>query len=137
MAEDSSSSSPTDIVPSKKGPGVLIRTLKKGDETHFPKRSDLCVVHFEGRLEDGTKFASSRDTNQTFQFELGQKHVIEGWEVAIEKMSLGQIAEVTIPSLYAYGALGHPPKIPPRSTLIFTLELLQIDKRGNPKDTGH
>lgn len=120
-----------DIIPDKKGPGVLIRTLKKGDGNRFPTKGELCLVHYEGRLENGTVIASTRERQQKFQFELGAKHVIEGLEVAVSKMSVGQVAEVIIPSLYAYGSLGYLPKIPPRSTLIFTLELLQID---NPND---
>jgi FKBP-type peptidyl-prolyl cis-trans isomerase len=121
-----------DLIPTKKGPGVLLRTLRKGDGGHFPKPGDSCLVHFEGRLEDGTLFASTRERKQIFQFTLGKKHIIEGLEVAAAKMSVGQLAEVTIPSLYAYGSVGCPPKIPPRATLIFTLELLQVE----PKDSN-
>lgn len=70
---------------------------------------------------------STRDRNQPFEFELGAKHVIQGLEVALQRMSLGQLVEVTIPHLYAYGQRGHPPEIPSKSTLIFQLELLAID----------
>ena len=51
---------------------------------------------------------------------------MEGWEVALVNMHLGQVAEVTIPHLYAYGEQGYPPKIPPRSTLMFRMEVLKI-----------
>ena len=61
-----------------------------------------------------------------FQFELGARHVLEGLEVTVEHVCVGQIVEATIPMLYAYGHQGFPPKIPPRSTLIFTVELLEI-----------
>ena len=69
---------------------------------------------------------SSRERNQSLQFEVGARHVIQGLEVAIQRMSKGQVAEVTIPHLYAYGHKGHLPEIPPRSTLIFRLELVDI-----------
>jgi FKBP-type peptidyl-prolyl cis-trans isomerase len=55
-------------------------------------------------------------------------------EVAVQRMSTGQLVEVTIPHLYAYGQRGHLPEIPPRSTLIFRLELVEIIvKRGRKK----
>lgn len=125
-----------DLIPTKKGPGVLLRTLRKGDGRHFPKSGDSCLVHFEGRLEDGTLFASTRERHQIFQFTIGEKHIIEGLEVAAAKMSVGQLAEVTIPSLYAYGSVGCPPKIPPRATLIFTLELLQVEPADSNSGGG-
>lgn len=84
-------------------------------------------IHYEGTLENGTKIASSRDLHQApLQFQLGEHHVLEGLEVAVENMSVGQIVEATIPALYAYGHQGFPPKIPPCSTLIFCIELLEI-----------
>ena len=77
-------------------------------------------------MENGTKVESSKDRNQPLSLKLGQGHVMEGWEVALVNMHLGQVAEVTIPHLYAYGEQGYPPKIPPRSTLIFRMEVLKI-----------
>lgn len=63
--------------------------------------------------------------------------MLEGLEVAVEHMSLGQMAEATIPSLYAYGHVGYPPKIPPRATLIFQIELVGIKSSvGRVDDAG-
>jgi FKBP-type peptidyl-prolyl cis-trans isomerase len=75
---------------------------------------------------------STRDRNQALQFEVGAKHVLLGLEVAVQRMSEGQLVEVTIPHLYGYGPRGHLPEIPPRSTLVFQLELVEIlrKKRG-------
>jgi FKBP-type peptidyl-prolyl cis-trans isomerase len=108
----------------KEGAGILIRTLKKGTGTRKPKRGDYCLVHYEGFLEDGTRLDSSHA--RPIKFKVGAGQVMEGWEVAIEHLVEGQVAEVTIPHLYAYGEMGYPPKIPPRSTLIFRMELLKI-----------
>lgn len=77
-------------------------------------------------MENGTKISSMMD--QAFQFELGARHVLEGIEAAVEHMCEGQTVEATIPSLYAYGHQGFPPKIPPRATLVFTIELLKIEE---------
>jgi FKBP-type peptidyl-prolyl cis-trans isomerase len=115
---------------SKEGPGILIRTLTEGDTEQVPKIGDNCLVHYECCLENGTTVDSTRERNQPLQFTVGSKHVIKGVEVAVQKMSMGQHAEITVPHLYAYGQLGHAPLIPPRSTLIFRLELMEIEKKG-------
>lgn len=93
-------------------------------------------IQLEGRLENGTKItSSSRNDNddnnkQALQFELGAKHILEGLEIAVQNMSIGQEVEVTIPSLYAYGHQGFPPKIPPRATLIFDIILMDITTKN-------
>jgi FKBP-type peptidyl-prolyl cis-trans isomerase len=83
-----------------------------------------------GRLEsNGETFDSSRDRRQIFMFRLGMGQVIEGWDVAIAKMSKGQIAELVIPASYAYGEQGYPPLIPRNSALIFEVELLDFSQK--------
>ncbi|CAB9499190.1 FK506-binding protein 1 [Seminavis robusta] len=115
-----------DLIANKQGAGILMRTLEKGHGSRFPKKGEHCQIRFEGRLENGTVIASSKHQKSALQFELGKQHVLEGLEVAVEHMCVGQKVEVTIPPLYAYGHQGFPPKIPPRSTLIFVLELVDV-----------
>ena len=89
-------------------------------------------VHYEGFLQDDmSMFDSSRKRNQPLQLTLGDGFVMEGWEVALGHMQVGQLAEVTIPHLFAYGEQGYPPKIPPRSTLLFRMQIVRI----TPKPT--
>lgn len=84
-------------------------------------------VHFEAFLEDGTKIDSSYDRNLPFKFRVGEGQVVAGWDVALPKMSVGAIAEVTIPPLYAYGTAGLPPLVPPNATLVYWIELIKLD----------
>lgn len=108
------------------GAGIVLRTLKPGDGTNFPKKSNTCRVHYEAFLESGKKFDSSKERNQAFLFRLGVGQVIEGWDMAVAKMSRGQKAEVTVPPCYAYGEAGYPPVVPPSATLIFQIELIDF-----------
>ncbi len=83
-------------------------------------------VHYTGTLLDGTKFDSSRDRNQPFEFTLGQGQVIKGWDEGIALMNVGGKATLIIPSSIAYGDRDMG-QIPPYSTLVFDVELLEVN----------
>ena len=83
------------------------------------------VVHYTGKLMDGTVFDSSQDRDP-FEFTLGQGDVIEGWDKGIIGMKKGGKRKLTIPPSLAYGERGSGSTIPPNSTLIFEVELLEI-----------
>jgi FKBP-type peptidyl-prolyl cis-trans isomerase len=76
--------------------------------------------------DSGHEIDNTRNRNLPFQFEVGAKEVIEGLEIAIQRISPGQQVEITIPHIYAYGVQGAPPQIPPCSTLMIRLELLRL-----------
>lgn len=82
-------------------------------------------VHYKGMLKNGTKFDSSYDRGKPFVFNLGAGEVIAGWDQGIVGMKVGGKRKLTIPPSLAYGNrdLG---TIPPNSTLIFEVELLEV-----------
>ena len=83
-------------------------------------------VHYTGWLKNGEKFDSSKDRNDPFEFTLGRREVIPGWDEGVKGMKVGGIRQLTIPASMAYGARGAPPDIPPGAALKFEVELLGV-----------
>ncbi len=83
-------------------------------------------VHYTGTLLDGSKFDSSLDRGSPFAFVLGGGQVIQGWDQGVAGMKVGGKRKLTIPPELGYGARGFPPVIPPHSTLVFEVELLDV-----------
>lgn len=113
--------------------GVIKKIIAHGvDEAGLPEEGHLISAHYTGTLLDGTKFDSSRDRGDVFQFTLGKGEVIKGWDVGFASMKKGERAILTIQSQYAYGKAGSPPTIPAEATLEFDVELVDFGEK--PKE---
>ena len=85
------------------------------------------TVNYSGTLLDGTKFDSSYDRGVPFSFTLGAGEVIAGWDQGFTGMRVGGKRKLTIPSHLGYGEQGAGSEIPPNSTLVFEVELLEVE----------
>ena len=112
--------------------GLTARILRAGDG-QVAQAGDNVVVHYTGWLYDesaennrGDKFDSSVDRNEHFQFPLGAGRVIKGWDQGVEGMAIGEVRELTIAPEMGYGERGAGNVIPPGATLVFEVELFEL-----------
>jgi len=103
---------------------IVDEVVGTGDEAVAGKH---ITVHYSGFLTDGTKFDSSLDRNDPFDFKLGAGQVIQGWDQGFAGMKVGGKRKLTIPSHMGYGKRGAGGVIPPNATLIFNVELLGVE----------
>lgn len=105
---------------------LVIKRSESPDEK--PEPGDLVVMHYEGKLEDGTIFDSSIYRGDPFRFNVGESKVIDGWDMLISTMAMGEKAKLIIPAEYAYGEVGVEGYIPPNATLSYDVEILDIGR---------
>ena len=106
--------------------GLVIEEIIVG-EGDTAAAGQFVTVHYTGWLTDGQKFDSSKDRDDPFQFHLGGRQVIAGWDEGVQGMKIGGTRKLTIPPQLGYGPRGAGGVIPPNATLVFEVELLGIN----------
>ena len=107
--------------------GLIIENMEIGDG---PEAQDYnkVVVNYTGKLEDGSIFDSSLNPGrEPFTFTLGVGSVIKGWDVGVKGMKVGGRRRLTVPPELGYGDKGAGSVIPPGATLIFEVDLLEVE----------
>jgi len=105
------------------GKGIQYKVITEG-KGGSPSAADTVSVHYTGKLTDGEVFDSSVARGEPAQFPVNR--VIQGWQMALQKMKVGSKWMLYIPPAMAYGEDGAPPKIGPNEVLVFEVELLDI-----------
>lgn len=115
MTEDTSQTTSTEM---------QIETTQTGSGPEI-QDGQTAVVHYTGTFADGSVFDSSKTRGMPFEFTVGAGQVISGWDIGVKGMQVGEVRKLVLPPQYAYGEAGVGP-IPPNSTLLFEVELLEI-----------
>eukprot|EP01012_Entosiphon_sulcatum_P018959 TRINITY_DN2377_c0_g1_i1.p2 TRINITY_DN2377_c0_g1~~TRINITY_DN2377_c0_g1_i1.p2 ORF type:complete len:116 (+),score=27.73 TRINITY_DN2377_c0_g1_i1:32-379(+) len=106
---------------------VKIETIEAGDGVNFPKAGQTVTCHYTLTLENGREIDSSRGRGRPFQFQIGKKKVIRGWDEGLLTFSKGQRAKLTIQPEWGYGAAGAGGVVPPNAVLIFDVQLISFE----------
>ena len=107
--------------------GLIIENMEIGDGTEAQDYNKV-VVNYTGKLEDGSIFDSSLNPGrEPFTFTLGVGSVIKGWDIGIKGMKVGGRRRLTVPPELGYGDKGAGSVIPPGATLIFDVDLLEVE----------
>ncbi len=106
--------------------GLMYHDLTVGTGAS-PQKGAKVTVHYTGWLTNGRSFDSSHKRNKPFTFEIGKHKVIRGWDEGVLSMKIGGRRQLKVPAALGYGSVGSPPVIPKNATLIFEVELLEIN----------
>lgn len=104
----------------------LLKTIVKEGTGEAIVAGKIAVVEYTGMFTDGKVFDSSIPRGTPFEFTVGAGQVIEGWDIGVLGMKVGEEARLVIPGKYAYGEQGVGGVIPPNATLIFDVKLIGI-----------
>lgn len=107
-------------------PSGLLYLVRAPGAGPTPQAGDEVIAHYDGRLLDGTPFDSSYRDGMPLTFRVGTGAVIKGWDEAFLTMRKGEKRTLIVPHWLAYGDAGRPPRIPPRATLVFEVELIDF-----------
>jgi len=114
---------------------LKVESVFKPEECEkLSKNGDMLSMDYTGTLEDGTKFDSSVDRKQPFNFQLGVGQVIKGWDQGLTDMCVGEKRKLTVPPSLGYGDQGAGDVIPGGAILHFDVELLSINEAPAPQN---
>ncbi|XP_041836329.1 peptidyl-prolyl cis-trans isomerase FKBP5 [Melanotaenia boesemani] len=124
-----------DVTPNK-DQGVIKIVKCQGLSGDQPMIGDRVTVHYTGKLLTGKKFDSSRDRKEPFSFSVGRGQVLKAWDIGVLTMQKGEVCTLLCKPEYAYGSSGNSGKIPPSTSVVFEMELLNFEGEVLTNDGG-
>ncbi|KAK5617657.1 hypothetical protein CRENBAI_002173 [Crenichthys baileyi] len=124
-----------DVTP-RKDQGVMKVVRRQGLDGDRPMIGDKVTVHYTGKLLTGKKFDCSRERKEPFCFNVGKGQVLKAWDIGVLSMLRGEVCTLLCKPDYAYGPTGNPDKIPPNSSVLFEMELLNFEGEILTADGG-
>lgn len=124
-----------DVTP-RKDQGVLKVVRRQGRDGDRPMIGDKVTVHYTGKLLTGKKFDCSWERKEPFCFNVGKGQVLKAWDIGVMSMQKGEVCTLLCKPDYAYGPSGNPDKIPPNSSVMFEMELLNFEGEILTADSG-
>lgn len=106
------------------------KTMKHGKPNSRPVTSAICTINMSGLLSNGNIV----DVHENFKFQLGDLEVIQGIDLIVALMDVGEVSQVEIGPRFAYGSMGNRKDIPKESTVLYTVELLAVEKEKDLED---
>jgi len=106
------------------------KTLQHGKPNSRPVSSAICTVNISGQLSNG----DTVDVHENFKFQLGDLEVIQGIDLIVALMDVGEISRIEIGPRFAYGSTGNGKDIPKESTILYTVELIAVEKEKDLED---
>lgn len=106
---------------------LVVEEIEEGSGAEAESGDEVTVQYVGVNYKDGKEFDSSWSRNEPFSFRLGTGQVIPGWEQGVEGMKVGGRRELVVPPELAYGKAGSPPQIGPNETLVFVVDLLEVE----------
>ncbi len=106
---------------------LTIKEIEKGSGAEAKAGDEVSVQYVGVNYKNGKEFDSSWSRNEPYPFTLGAGQVIPGWDQGVEGMKVGGRRELIIPPELAYGETGYPPSIAPNETLVFVIDLLEVN----------
>ncbi|XP_037534633.1 peptidyl-prolyl cis-trans isomerase FKBP5 [Nematolebias whitei] len=124
-----------DVTPNK-DQGVIKVVKHQGVDGDRPMIGDKVTVHYTGKLLSGKKFDCSREREEPFCFNVGKGQVLKAWDIGVLSMQKGEVSTLLCKPEYAYGSAGNPDRIPPDSSVVFEMELLNFEGEILTDDGG-
>jgi FK506-binding protein 1 len=121
---------------SKRFDGISTFTIEEGDGTTIPAPGDTVRLHYSAKVAEIGKIFDTTFTRGPAEFVVGDGKMLRGMEIAVQNLTLGEIARINVSAAYGFGAKGNPPSVPANADLEFEFELIGVNGQNVQATSG-